>query len=101
MIVEMRKGAPQDEVNGVKERARSFNLDIQWNQGTDKTVVAILGSNTGQISTDLFGVLPGVEQVVRIMKPYKLASREFKPRNTVVSVNGIEIGGKGMVVMAG
>ena len=101
MIVEMRKGAPQDEVNGVIQRARSFNLDIQLNQGTDKTVVAILGSNTGQLSTDLFAVLPGVEQVVRIMKPYKLASREFQPHDTVFSVNGIEIGGKGIVVMAG
>src|SRR4030042_1571540 len=101
MIVEMRKGAPQDEVNGVIERARSLNLDIQLNQGTDKTVVAILGSNTGQLSTDLFAVLPGVEQVVRIMKPYKLASREFQPHDTVFSVNGIEIGGKGIVVMAG
>jgi len=101
MIVEMRKGATQDEVDAVVERARSLNLEVQLNLGTDKTVVAILGSNTGQLSTDLFGVLPGVEQVVRIMKPYKLASREFKPDNTVVSVNGIEIGGKSIVVMAG
>lgn len=101
MIVEMKKGAPQDEIDAVVQRARSFDLDVQLNLGTDKTVVAILGSNTGQLSTDLFAVLPGVEQVVRIMKPYKLASREFKPHDTVFSVDGIEIGGKGIVVMAG
>jgi 3-deoxy-7-phosphoheptulonate synthase len=101
MIVEMKKGAIQNEIDGVIQRARSFNLDIQLNQGTDKTVVAILGSNTGQLSTDLFAVLPGVEQVVRIMKPYKLASREFQPHDTVFSVDGIEIGGKSIVVMAG
>lgn len=101
MIVEMKKGATQNEINGVIQRARSFNLDIQLNQGTDKTVVAILGSNTGQLSTDLLAVLPGVEQVVRIMKPYKLASREFQPHDTVFSVDGIEIGGKSIVVMAG
>ena len=101
MIVEMKKGATQDEIDGVVQRAGSFDLDVQLNLGTDKTVVAILGSNTGQLSTDLFAVLPGVEQVVRIMKPYKLASREFKPHDTVFSVDGIEIGGKGIVVMAG
>lgn len=101
MIVEMKKGATQQEVDGVVERARSFNLDVQLNIGTDKTVVALLGSNTGQISTDLFAVLPGVESIARIMKPYKLASREFKPQNTVVSVNGIEIGGQRLVIMAG
>jgi len=101
MIVEMRTRATQREIDGVVERARSLNLDVQLNQGTDKTVVAILGSNTGQLSTDLFGVLPGVERVSRIMKPYKLASREFKPKNSIVSVDGVDIGGKRIVVMAG
>jgi 3-deoxy-7-phosphoheptulonate synthase len=50
---------------------------------------------------DIFAVLPGVERVTRIMKPYKLASRGFKSEDTVVSVNGVEIGGKRIVVMAG
>ena len=101
MIVEMRTRATQKEIDSVVERAKSLNLDVQLNQGTDKTVVAILGSNTGQLSTDVFGVLPGVERVSRIMKPYKLASREFKPKNSIVSIDGVDIGGKRIVVMAG
>jgi 3-deoxy-7-phosphoheptulonate synthase len=101
MIVEMRTGAPKAEVDAVVQKARSLKLDVQLNLGTDKTVVAILGSNTGKLSTDIFAVLPGVETVTRIMKPYKLASREFKPENSVVDINGIEIGGKRIVVMAG
>jgi 3-deoxy-7-phosphoheptulonate synthase len=101
MIVEMRTGATQDEVNAVVERATSLGMDTQLNIGTDKTVVAILGSDTGLLPTDTFAVLPGVESVTRIMKPYKLASREFKPSDTVVSINGIQIGGKRVVVMAG
>ena len=101
MIVEMRIGATQEELDSVVQRVKSVGLDVQLNIGTDKTVVAVLGSNTGQLSTDMFAVLPGVESVTRIMKPYKLASREFKPEGSVVSVNGIEIGGKRIVVMAG
>lgn len=101
MIVEMRTRATKQEINGVIERARSLNLDTQLNIGTDKTVVAILGSNTGQISTDVFAVLPGVENVSRIMKPYKLASREFKPKDSIVSIDGLEVGGKRFVIMAG
>jgi len=101
MIVEMRTGAPRPEVNAVVERAKSLGLEVQLNIGTNKTVVAILGSNTGQLSTDIFAVLPGVETVTRIMKPYKLASREFKKDDSVVSVNGIDIGGKRLVIMAG
>ena len=101
MIVEMKKGATVEEVDGVVRRAESLGLGVQLNLGTDKTVVALLGSNTGQLSLDIFGVLPGVENVARIMKPYKLASREFKAEDSVVSINGIEIGGRRVVVVAG
>ena len=101
MIVEMRTGATKDEVNVVVQRAESLGFDVQFNLGTDKTVLAILGSNTGQLSTDIFAVLPGVEKVARIMKPYKLAAREFKADDSVVSIDGIDIGSKRIVVMAG
>ena len=101
MIVEMVTGASQQEIDAVIDRAKSFGFKVQLNQGTDKTVVAILGGNTGQVQTDVFTVLPGVESVTRIMKPYKLAAREVKPMDTVVSCNGIEIGGKRIVVIAG
>ena len=101
MIVEMRRGATTDEVDGVVQRAESLGLNVQLNLGTDKTVIAILGSNTGQLSADIFAVLPGVESTTRIMKPYKLASREFKAEDSLVSVSGIEIGSDRIVVMAG
>jgi len=97
----MKTGASQEEIDTVVQRATSLGLDTQLNLGTDKTVVALLGSNTGQLSTDTFAVLPGVESVTRIMKPYKLVSREFKTADSIVSVGGVEIGGKRVVVMAG
>jgi 3-deoxy-7-phosphoheptulonate synthase len=101
MIVEMRTGAHKDEVDDVVEKAKSLGLDVQLNLGTDKTVVALLGSNTGQIPTDIFAVLPGVESVTRIMKPYKLASRDFRTRNTVVKCGDVDIGGNRIIVIAG
>ncbi len=73
MIVEMRFRAPDTEIEAVMLRAQSLGFKTQLNIGTDKTVIAILGSNTGQVSTDVFAVLPVVENVTRIMKPYKLA----------------------------
>jgi 3-deoxy-7-phosphoheptulonate synthase len=101
MIVEMRKSAASQEIEDVVQRAKSLGFSVQLNVGTDKTVIAILGGNTGQTPTDTFGVFPGVESVTRIMKPYKLASREFKSKDTVVKVGNVEIGGKRVVVMAG
>jgi 3-deoxy-7-phosphoheptulonate synthase len=101
MIVEMRTRAAKEEIDGVVEKAKSLDLGVQLNLGTDKVVVALLGSNTGQIPTEIFAVLPGVESVTRIMKPYKLASREFRPGNTVVDCGGVPIGGERIIVMAG
>ena len=101
VIVEMRTGAIDQETDSIVERAKSLGLDVQVNVGTDKTVIALLGSKTGQLSTDIFAVLPGVESVTRIMKPYKLVSREFKATDTLVSVNGIKIGGRRITVIAG
>jgi 3-deoxy-7-phosphoheptulonate synthase len=101
MIVEMRKKASQKEIDNVVLRAKSLGFSVQLNVGTDKTVIAILGSNTGQISTDIFAVFPGVDSVTRIMKPYKLASREFKPQRTVVKIGNLQIGADRLIVMAG
>ena len=101
MIVEMRTGASRQEVDDVVAKAKSYDLGVQLNIGTDKTVVAILGSNTGQIPTDVFAVLPGVASVTRIMKPYKLASREFGHKDTIVDCGGVKIGGQRITVIAG
>ena len=101
MIVEMRMGSTREEIDNVVARAKLLGMKVQLNLGTDRTVVAILGSNTGGLPTDTFAVLPGVESVTRIMKPYKLASRGFKPEDSVVAVNGVEVGGRRIVVMAG
>ena len=101
MIVEMQTGASREEIDSVVERAQAKGLDVQFNRGTQKTVIALLGDNTGQLPTDLFAVLPGVASVTRIMKPYKLASREFHPQNSIVNVGGVAIGGEKVVVMAG
>lgn len=101
MIVEMERGVEVQQVDGVVQRAKSFGFQVQLNIGTDKIVIAILGSNTGQVPTETFAVLPGVESVTRIMKPYKLASREFKSEDSLVDVGKVQVGGKRVVVMAG
>jgi 3-deoxy-7-phosphoheptulonate synthase len=101
MIVEMRRGASQEQIDAVVVRAKQYDLNTQLNIGTDKVVVALLGSDTGHIPTDVFEVLPGVASVTRIMRPYKLASREFKDELSTVTVGDVTIGGPQVIIMAG
>jgi len=101
MIVEMQRGATQEQLDAVIERAHGYGFEVQLNQGTDKVVVAVLGSDTGHVPTANFEVLPGVASVTRIMRPYKLASREFRPESTLVQAGNVTIGGPKIVVMAG
>ena len=100
MIVVMRIGSSQEEIRRVINRIEVGGMKAQISQGIVQTVIGVLGKPFPELR-DALELLPGVEQVIPISKPYKLASREFHPQDTIVEVNGVTIGGNGIVVMAG
>jgi 3-deoxy-7-phosphoheptulonate synthase len=100
MIVIMKPGATPADIQRVVERVQSFGLGVHISTGESRTIVGILG-NTSGLDRATFEVMEGVEGAVRITRPYKVASREFKPFDTVIEVRGVRIGGPGLVVMAG
>lgn len=101
MIVIMKQGATKDQVNRVIKRVKKEGLDVQINTGKDQVVIGLLG-DVRKVLDVAFNSYEGVENTVRISKPYKLTSREFHPQDTVVDVNGVKIGGKeDFVTMAG
>jgi 3-deoxy-7-phosphoheptulonate synthase len=100
MIVVMKVGSSQDEISGVKKRIENSGLKAHISEGVDHTVIGVLGKVFPELR-DSLGLLPGVEQVIPVSKPYKLASREFHPQDTIVNINGVAIGGNEIVVMAG
>ncbi len=101
MIVKMEVGADEQACRAVQRRAEDLGLEAKIDRGERRKVIAIHGGETGIIDTQIFQVLAGVEGVIRIMEPYKLSSREFRKEDTVVRIDDIEIGGKGIVIMAG
>jgi len=101
MIIEMQKGVDEENIQKVIDRVKEKGFDVQLNLGQERTVVAVLGSGTEKIDTQIFEVLPGVEKVFRIEKPFKLASRDFNKENTIIKIDDVEIGGNKIVVMAG
>ncbi len=100
MIVVMKTGSSQDEVNGVTKRIEDIGLKAHISEGVEHTVIGVLGQVFPELR-DSLELLPGVEQVIPVTKPYKLASREFHPRDTIVEANSVAIGGNEIVVMAG
>jgi 3-deoxy-7-phosphoheptulonate synthase len=100
MIVVMKSGSSHDEIDQVAKRIEHFGLKAHISSGVDHTVIGVLGKVFTELR-DALELLPGVEQVLLVSKPYKLASREFHPRDTIVEVKGVRIGGNEIVVMAG
>jgi 3-deoxy-7-phosphoheptulonate synthase len=101
MIVVMRQGCTDAEIESVQQAIES-KPGIQapiW-RGEERSVIGVLGSIYPELQTEL-EQLPGVAEVLRVSKPYKLAGRDFRPEDTHITVGDVTIGGDEMVVMAG
>src|SRR3989442_4586888 len=93
MIAVMQPSATAEEVEHVVEVLRLHNLKAQISQGEERTVIGVIGTGFPDDLLETLEVLPGVDRVTRITRPYKLASRDFRPANTVVEAGGQRIGG--------
>ena len=101
MIVVMKFKAAPGEVERVINKVHESGLKTHISAGTERTIVGIIGDERF-LDVDQIEVLPGVERVIRVLRPFKLASMEFRQEPTVIVLpNGLEIGGKDIVIMAG
>ena len=100
MIIVMKVGASDGEITEVVKRIESAGLRTHLSQGVERTIIGVLGQTFPELR-DRLEMLPGVDELIPVSKPYKLCSREFHPQDTIVKVGGITIGGKEVVVMAG
>jgi 3-deoxy-7-phosphoheptulonate synthase len=100
MLIVMQQGATEPQIEAVVERLVELGFNVHRSTGVIHT---LLGGVGGRDDFDLgaFEVMEGVKEAHRIVSPYKLASRSFRPDGTVVKINGVEIGGERVVVMAG
>ncbi|HWT82483.1 MAG TPA: 3-deoxy-7-phosphoheptulonate synthase, partial [Candidatus Methylomirabilis sp.] len=101
MIIVMKGTAPKEEVHDVIRTVEELGYQAHVIWGTQRTVIGAVGDERGKARLHSLEVMPGVESVVPILQPFKLASREFKPAPTVVRVRDVEIGGERLVVVAG
>jgi len=100
MIVVMKAGTTRAEIDRVLGRIHALDLEANVSRGVQRTVIGVIGSEEKLARLDL-SATPGIEKIMRVLKPFKLASREFHPEDTVIDVGGLKIGGGNFVVMAG
>lgn len=100
MLVVMRDHATPEEIQHVVDRLHEAGAETHLSQGEVKTVIGVIGERELIYSLEMEG-FPGVSEVIRVLKPYKLVSREFQSEDTVVRVGGSQVGGGTLAVMAG
>jgi len=100
MVVVMQERATEEQVQRVIAQLTEQGFDVHRSTGALKTVLGAVGGNR-ECDPRLIEVLEGVQEVIRITEPYKLASRTFKPEATVIQIGDVRIGGDEVIVMAG
>jgi 3-deoxy-7-phosphoheptulonate synthase len=103
MIIVTRKGASTAEIDGIREHVERLGLRTHLSTGEERTIIGCIGDESVLREVSLRN-LPGVDTVMPVLKPYKLASREFAGSDTVITVggaHGVTIGGQRLAVIAG
>ena len=100
MIIILKQNPAPKQLESLKEWIKKMGLDIQVCQGTQSTVLGLIG-DTSNVDIDLIGAMEIVESVKRVQEPYKAANRKFHPVDTVVEFGGAKVGGGHFLMIAG
>ena len=101
MIIVMSHTATPEEINHVCEKVKELGLTPHVSRGVERTIIGVIGEED-KLRVKPLEAFPGVESVLSILRPYKLASRDFRPEPTEFEMgHGVKVGGKKIVVMAG
>jgi 3-deoxy-7-phosphoheptulonate synthase len=101
MIIVMKQGAERKDIEAVVKRVEELGKTVHLSYGEAHTIIGVIGADERMIQQVAFEVMDGVEKTMRVMQPYKIASRDFTHKDTVIDVNGVSVGGKKVIVMAG
>lgn len=100
MLIIMKTDADENQIKTVVQRVEDMGLRAHLSQGEERTIIGAIGDGR-PVMKDQFLYMPGVDRIVPITRPFKLASREFSPQDSVFPLDGVDIGGKGIVIIAG
>ncbi|NLY39812.1 MAG: 3-deoxy-7-phosphoheptulonate synthase, partial [Firmicutes bacterium] len=100
MIVVLNHGATEETIAKISEKLQQMGYGVHRSTGKNRTILGVIGERREEAAQTL-EAMPGVEKVVFITRPFKLAGREFHPENTVIEIGPVKIGAGELVLMAG
>jgi len=100
VIIIMKAGSGDQQIEAVEHRLKGMGMGAHVSRGIERTVVGAIGDET-KIDIEALEILPGVENVIRVMKPYKIVSRVSHPEDSVVDIKGVKLGGNQIQIIAG
>ncbi len=101
MIIVLKPDISQEQKEKLKEKIKSLGFDIHESIGKERTIFGIIGGNVNILMELGIESYPGVEKVIRVLKPYKIVSRDFHPEDTIIEIGNAKIGGGHFAVIAG
>jgi 3-deoxy-7-phosphoheptulonate synthase len=101
MMIIMRTDATPTQIDQVVAKVEQHGLKAHLSKGEERTIIGVVGDGRPYSLQDQFAYMTGVDRILPISRPYKLASREFIPENSKFPLDGTVIGGKGVVIIAG
>jgi 3-deoxy-7-phosphoheptulonate synthase len=101
MIIIMKQGAAPEQIEAVVQRVEELGYKVHLSRGEARTIIGVIGADDYRLHQDTFLAMDNVESAVRIMQPFKLASRDFVEGNSRYQIRGAEVGGERIAVFAG
>ncbi|NSW91949.1 MAG: 3-deoxy-7-phosphoheptulonate synthase [Firmicutes bacterium] len=100
MIIVMKPDSQDKDIQNISRILESLGLGVHISKGTERTIIGVIGDK--RLLKDIpIDLMPGVEKLVPIVEPYKLASKTFHPEPSIIDINGVKIGSKELILMAG
>ena len=100
VILILKNHATDSQIDHIIRHVEALGLTTHLSRGTFRTIIGLIGDES-LVSQETVSTLPGVAQVIPVLPPYKLASREARPQSSVVDVSGVKIGGGNLAMIAG
>ena len=100
MMIIMNVDATKEQIAAVVAKIETHGFKVHLSQGEERTIIGVVGNNPIK-TREQFLFMPGIDRIVPISRPYKIASREFISQNTVIPIGGLQVGGEEIVIIAG